>query len=623
MLSEYSIIHLSPTNIKFCVLTIEFFVVLGLQPPSLPLNHICRPKLLDELVQKMLSNKPDPSSLSVAAVITGASGFGKTTLAKALCHDPQIIKSFQDGFIFIELGLKATNPVSNLNKLYSHLTSKQLEQDNLESVVMELRHTTGAYFHNLLVILDDVCEADDAIPYVKAFSNCSVVLTTQLDNISQVISARVELTVSEMEMDEAIALISEAGIKKNDVSVMVSGLAEDLHRWPLLLCLASRQVNHFQKQQQTSEGGAISLTKTRLQEKNLTTLNQSSDKDKHRKTAVQACVELSLEMIGDSLTEKLMIYVLFTGIGCSLSTTVVHMLWQTTESDAERVVKTLLSYGLVHMKTSCGKDTSVAIHTVIAQYLLDSMNASKILQLGSYQGPNVMSIDAAVDKTCGITLPSDDLECLKVILNIIDYGELPCRLRKLSSVVLQSPTSLTSIVQEFDEQVFGLPEHEEIKNKFQNTLNALVDECSEILAITVQLAVTLNTDVYKLIQANSHDKLLKNIELLCRNDLIGEIASKFLKVLTEFMSMEFEDDLCDKGQKAFEQVRTLEQYNDSVVMEFAQIKVVVDLRKRITGALASGVDAQVNEACQYVKSGVLAEKLAKTKENHQSKLKET
>ena len=572
----------------------------------------------------MLSNKPDPSTLSVAAVITGASGFGKTTLAKALCHDPQIIKSFQDGFIFIQLGPKATNPVSNLNKLYSQLTSKAPEQDNIESVVMELRHTTGAYFHNLLVILDDVCEANDAIPYIKAFSNCSIVLTTQLDNISQVISARIELTVSEMEMEEAIALISEASIKKNDVSIMVSSLAEDLHRWPLLLRLASCQINHFQKQQQqlTPEVGAISLTKKRLQEKNLTTLNQSSDKDKHRKTAVQACVELSLEMIGDGLTEQLMIYVLFTGIGCSLSTTVVHMLWQTTESDAEQVVKTLLSHGLIHVKTSCGKYTSVAIHTVIAQYLLDSMNASKILQLGSYQGPNVMSIDAAVDKTCGITLPLDDLECLKVILNIIDYAELPCRLRKLTGVVIQSPASLTSIIQEFDEQVLGLPEYEEIKNKFQNTLNALVDECSEILAITVKSAVTLNTDVYKLIQANSHNNLVKNIELLCRNKLIGEIASKFLNILNEFMSMQ-EDDLCDKGQKAFEQIQALEQYNDSVVLEFTQIKLVVEVRERITEALASGIDAQVNKACQYVKSGVLAEKLAKIKENHQSKLKET
>ena len=597
-------------------------MILGLQPPSLPQNHICRPKLLDELVQKMLSNKPDPSSLSVAAMITGANGFGKTTLAKALCHDPQIMKSFQDGFIFIELGPKAPNPVSNLNRLYAHLTSKKLEQDDIELLVLELRHTTGAYFHNLLVILDDVCEANDAIPYVKAFSNCSVVLTTQLDNISQIISAKIEVTVSKMEMDEAIALVNGASKENNDVSITVSGLAEDLHCCPLLLCLAKCQVNHFQKQQQTPEDGAISLTKKKLQEKDLTAFNQSADKDQHRKTAVQACVDLSLEMIGDSLREKLMIYVLFTGVGCSLSTTIIHLLWQTTESDAEQFIKTLLSYGLIHVKTSCSKDTSVAIHTVIAQYLLDGMNASKILQLGSYQGPNVMSIDSAVDKACGITLPSDDLECLKVILNIIDYGELPCRLRKLSSVVIQSPTSLTSIIHEFVEQSFSPSEYEEIKNKFQNTLNALVDECNEILAITVQSAVTLNTDVYKLIQANSHDNLVKDIELLCRNNLIGEIASKFLSVLYEVMSME-EDDLCDKGQKAFVQVQTLDQYNDSIVTEFAQIKLVVELRERIAGALASGVDAQVNETCQYVKSGVLAENIAKIKETHQSKLKET
>lgn len=594
--------------------------MLGLQPPSLPRNHICRPKLLDELVQKMLSNKPDPSSLSVAAMVTGASGFGKTTLAKALCHDPQIIKSFQDGFLFVELGPKAPNPVSNLNSLYLRLTGKPLQQDNIDSLVMELRHTTGAYFRNLLVILDDVCEANDASPYVKAFSNCSVVLTTQLNNISEMIPAKVELKVSQMEMDEAIALINGASIKKNDA--MLSGLAEDLHHWPLLLCLVERQVNHLQKQQQMPEEGTISTTRKKLQEKGLNAVASTANKDQHRKAAVKACVDLSLEMIGDSLTEKLMMYVLFTGVGCSLPTTVVHLLWQISKPDAEEVIQSLLSCGLIQLRTAITKETSVVVHAVVAQYLLDSINSTKILQLGTYQGPNVVSIDAAIDGSSGITLPPEDLECVKVILDIIDYGELPCRLRKLSCVAVQSPTSLTSIIQEFEKQSLSLPEYEEVKNKFQNTLNALVDECSEILAINVQSAVSLNTDVYKFIQASSHDSLVKSVELLSRTNLIGEVASKFINILTGIMCTG-DDDLYDKGQKAFEQIQAFQPECDVSIVEFAQIKLVVELRKRITGALTSGVDAQVTEASQYVRSGALTEKLKKVKEAHQSKLKET
>ena len=568
----------------------------------------------------MLSNKPDPSILSVAAIITGPSGSGKTTLAKALCHNPQIMKSFQDGFIFVELGPKAIDPVSSLNKLYSHLTGKKLGLDNVELLVLEIRQTTGAYFHNLLIILDDVCEANDAVPYVKAFSNCSIIPTTQLDGIGQAISAKIELKVGKMEMDESVALINGTSIEKNDVSVAATGLAEDLHCWPLLLCLAKCHVDHFQKQQEPSKDGAVSLTRERLQEKDL---NQSADEDQYERTAVKACVDLSLEIAGDSLSEKLIMYALFTGIGYSLSTAVVHLLWQISESDAEQVIQTLSSYGLISVKTTYSKDTNnVVMHTVIAQYLLDSMSASRILQLGLYQGPNAMSIDTAVSDTCSVALPSDDHEYLKAILEITDYSELPCRLRRLNSAVIQGPTSLISIVQGFYDQSFGLSEYEKVKEKFQNTLSTLIDECKETLAITVKSAITLNTELYKYIQANSHDSLVKSVDLLCRNKGIGEITSKFISILNELKSME-EDKLYDEVQKAMEQIEAFEEDCKCVVIEFAQIKLVVELREKITGALTSGVDAQVKEACQQVRSGQLAEKLAQAKESHQSKFKET
>ena len=595
--------------------------MLGLQPPSLPENYICRPKLLNELVQKMLSSKPDPSGLSVAT-ITGASGYGKTTLAKAFCHDPQIIKAFKDGFLFIELGPKAPNPLSTLTNLYLRLTNKQFDQDDIEAIVMELRDTTGAYFHNLLVILDDVYEANDAKPYIKAFSNCSIVLTTQLSVISEFIPARVELRVSKMETDEAVAVVSGAANSKNDITV--SDLADSLHYWPLLLNLVRCQVNHSQKQQQTSEGGAISTTKQRLQEKGLDvrTTNSTSE-DQHKKVAVKACIDLTLEMIGDSLPEKLILYILFTGIGYSLSTDIVHLLWQVSKLDAEEAVQSLLQCGLIQLKTSYNKETSIMVHAVIAQYILDNMSATKLIQLGAYKGTNVMLIDAAIDGSSGIMLPSEDSEYLKVILNVVDNGELPCRLRRLSSVAVQSPTSLTSIIQEFDKQCLSLPDYEQIKTNHENTIVALVDECNEVSAITVQSAISLNTDLYKVLQANSHDSLIKSVEHLCRTNLIGEVASKFLKVLTDIMA-EGDDELFGKIHSTFERIQTFEpECNENIVIEFAQIKVVIEFRKRITGALTSGSDAQITEACQYVKSGALAEKLKKVLETHQSKSKET
>jgi len=379
-------------------------------------------------------------------------------------------------------------------------------------------------------------------------------------------------------------------------------------------------VDHFQEQQETSKDGAVSLTRERLQEKDL---NQSADEDQYKRTAVKACVDLSLEIAGDNLSKKLIMYALFTGINYSLPATVVHLLWQISESNADQVIQTLTSCGLISIKTPYSKATNhVVIHTVIAQYLLDSISASRILQLGLYQGPNAISINTAVSDAGSVALPSDDHEYLKVILEITDYSELPCRLRRLSSAVIQGPTSLISIVQGFYDQSFGLSEYEEIKEKFQNTLTTLIDECKETIAITVKSAITLNTEMYKYIQANSHDSLVRSVELLCRNKFIREITSKFFSVLNELKSME-EDKLYNEVQKAMEQIEAFEEDCKCVVIEFAQIKLVVELREKVTGALMSGVDAKIKETCQHVRSGQLAEKLAKAKESHQSKFKET
>ena len=236
------------------------------------------------------------------------------------------------------------------------------------------------------------------------------------------------------------------------------------------------------------------------------------------------------------------------------------------------------------------------------------MPSTKIISLGLYQGPNVISIDAAIDRASSLTLPSDDdVECLKVILNIINnYGELPCRLCKFSSIAIQSPTSLASISQEFSKLTFSPPEYEEIKIKFQNTFNALIHECNEILGITIQSAITLNTELYKFIQASSHDTLTKNIEQLSRTNLIGEVASKFINILTEIMTTE-EEDLCEKGQKTFEQIRSFEPQCNNIVIEFAQIQLLVELHKKSVEFWHQVL------VCKYVKSGAFAE------ETHQMK----
>lgn len=71
--------------------------------PDLPKGHVVRRELIAGLRAKLLdAHSGDP--LPVTAALTGAGGFGKTTLAAAVCHDDDVILAFDDGILWATLG---------------------------------------------------------------------------------------------------------------------------------------------------------------------------------------------------------------------------------------------------------------------------------------------------------------------------------------------------------------------------------------------------------------------------------------------------------------------------------------------------------------------------------------
>jgi hypothetical protein len=51
-----------------------------------------------------------PSRLTTA--LHGAGGFGKTTIAAALCHDEHVITAFFDGILWVTLGRNPNLPAA-------------------------------------------------------------------------------------------------------------------------------------------------------------------------------------------------------------------------------------------------------------------------------------------------------------------------------------------------------------------------------------------------------------------------------------------------------------------------------------------------------------------------------
>ncbi|NJK79536.1 MAG: hypothetical protein HC914_06370 [Chloroflexaceae bacterium] len=54
--------------------------------------------------------------------LAGVGGFGKTTLAKAICHDARVQAAFPAGVLWVEVGQEPGNLIGKLEDLVLHLT---------------------------------------------------------------------------------------------------------------------------------------------------------------------------------------------------------------------------------------------------------------------------------------------------------------------------------------------------------------------------------------------------------------------------------------------------------------------------------------------------------------------
>jgi hypothetical protein len=71
--------------------------------PDLPPGFVERPREFGRLRALLLdADRGDPVAITTA--LQGAGGFGKTTLATALCHDEDVITAFDAGILWVTLG---------------------------------------------------------------------------------------------------------------------------------------------------------------------------------------------------------------------------------------------------------------------------------------------------------------------------------------------------------------------------------------------------------------------------------------------------------------------------------------------------------------------------------------
>ena len=576
---------------------------------------------MDEIATKLLQVTIDPNQHETTLTITGAGGFGKTTTVICLCHYPVVNKHFTDGFLFIELGPQATDPIIKLRDVYNLLSD---EQCGINIVIQKIKQLTSDYYRNLLVIIDDVWHFEDAEPLVKAFSNCKTILTTRMNDIEQYIPSKQSVTIGPMTQHEAITLLTSGVIDSSQLSQedvgLLDELAQDVHLWPLLLSLIRGHLSHNLRQYHSSYHKAIQNVQAKLHHKGLTAFDKNNIEaiNKSRNLAVKACIEITLELLAKSLSDKIKTLILWTGIGTSLQIAVLNSLWNISKQEAEEAVDALWAYGLVQftdiaMSPNNITQHCVEVHAVISQYIIECMDSNEILTLSPAIKLNTL---VSVEKKLSLIFQQSygvhNLSSLTVVdylkyqLNYIENKELPVYLKTINMLTVTDPHYLILGLQLIKGVLMRSPYAANLLSGFGEEINTLENISKEMLKDAHKLCRILNQRVQRNLDEKNYDKLIQTVEEFIKSYLLYSVAQKAVTMVKKIIPY-FDGELLHGVIMTCEYLQTMTcDYHSITTITLPYIKLYIKQHKQITSSLLNG-SPDIELTYHYYKSGKYAE----------------
>ena len=360
---------------------------------GLPVDFIPRPGEMEPLVARLLNEQPEgPTAITTA--LRGAGGYGKTTLAKAICHDKRIRRIFSDGILWVTLG-ERPNVVGGVVKIYAQLTDQRPAFIDWEDAANSLAEALAE--KRCLLVVDDVWHQSHLRPFLRGGPNCTRLVTTR-DSSTLPLNSE-QINVDAMRQHEAVALLG-AGLevilslplpegKEPNTSLPLGriegeliALTTRLGEWPLLLKLANGVLrNRLQRGQTLSE--AFDYLDRALDKKGLTAFDARQSED--RSQVVARTLGVSFELLDEEEYARYQELALFPE-DVDVPVALLEKLWAATgdldEIDAEALCDRLAQLSLLadlNLTTH-----TLRLHDVIRTYLIDQYDADNLQSLHSF-----------------------------------------------------------------------------------------------------------------------------------------------------------------------------------------------------------------------------------------------
>lgn len=177
-------------------------------------------------------------------VMRGWPGVGKTTFVAAIVRDPAVLEAYPDGVLWASVG-DAPDPLKEL-KAWARALGADLPPDTtLQDAMSQLR----AMLHSkrVLLIVDDVWDADAALPFRVGDTPSATIVTTRLAEVARALATvQDDIYVLERLSDtESLELLSQLAPRVTaEYPLESAALVAHLEGLPLALRVAGRLLEH-------------------------------------------------------------------------------------------------------------------------------------------------------------------------------------------------------------------------------------------------------------------------------------------------------------------------------------------------------------------------------------------
>ncbi|MEV3865459.1 NB-ARC domain-containing protein [Streptomyces cinnamoneus] len=317
-------------------------------------------------------------AVGITTSLSGAGGFGKTTLANAVCIQKRVRRRFRSRIYFFTIGRDVRGRAAVAAKVAEatrFITGDTIEFDDPDLAGAHLGRLLDQRPRTLLV-LDDVWEPEQLAPFLHGGRRCVRLVTTR--NPALLPLGSHPIPVDQMSQAQAMAVLTWN--LPPLPQALVNALLQATGRWALLLRLTNRLIA-----EQCATGADPAATAERilhrLRGNGPTAVDTPSatwnlDDPGHRNQAVKASIEAATTLLPPGGPDRFVELGIFAEDEC-IPVRLVARLWQASSGLTEDQTRTLCRglEGLSLLALNPANGGTISLHDVIRDYLRAELGA--------------------------------------------------------------------------------------------------------------------------------------------------------------------------------------------------------------------------------------------------------